>query len=110
MEPGDYVEWGFDDDNPDVLFVGVIKELIPDTTGAKVMEVHAFHRLWGGSSGMRGDIQTLLTDKDLRPCRPCYKNTVKAGLSAYEKDPAKYDRSRNETLAQEAASAIPVED
>jgi len=58
MEAGEIVRWyplpKGDDEEKDVMLVG--KVMVIHTGGvAEVKEAHAFHRIWGGSSGGRGD-------------------------------------------------------
>ncbi len=69
MEIGDIVAWGGED--PDVSYYGIVRDLdsegshlFPDA--AFVMELGAWHRLWGHSTGGRGERHSLLI-ADLKP-------------------------------------------
>ena len=91
MQVGDPVQWcGGDGD--EVLIVGEITGEQDDVW--LITEAHAFHRLWGGSSGMRGHVHEVpKTREDLRRAT-YYKHTVEQGMATYRKNPQKWDNQR----------------
>jgi len=67
---GDYVEFALDDDAYVIGIVGSVEG--PDIY---VVEVHAFHRYWGGSNNCRGQV-TQVKQSDLAPVRQGWKHII----------------------------------
>jgi hypothetical protein len=56
MEIGDAVQFPMGDD---VLIIGEVEDIDLAANTAKVREAHAFHRMWGGSNGARGELHEV---------------------------------------------------
>ena len=80
MEVGDAVQFPM---GTDVIIIGEVEAM--ENGAVYVREAHAFHHLWGGSNGARGELHEITRPELIEPASKKNARIVKESLTKWRK-------------------------